>query len=256
MNPHTESGQNLYRQYIGKKGKAVLDARWVHECVKAGALQTFVNNFAECKVTGNEQYVLSQSVWSTLHHTRRVCPPAPPPAATPIIPPGIIPQATGPSRQQPAPPTVPQVVQNPEAFQTPLPQTMQAVEPPGASFAYQTYQAQLQPAARSMQPAAPPQTWQAPNSIAPEQTQGHLPQQMIQPRGPYREDTWDPTYQPAGPPPGPIDHPPAPGYEYPDQAWSSDQYFAQGVCTLSVSQTVLKQLRAVRSSFLPAAVYT
>jgi hypothetical protein len=50
-----ESGQNLYRQYIGKKGKVVLDARWVHECVKASALQTFVNNFAGCKVTGNEQ---------------------------------------------------------------------------------------------------------------------------------------------------------------------------------------------------------
>ncbi|KAH8978166.1 hypothetical protein EDB86DRAFT_3090974 [Lactarius hatsudake] len=213
VNPHTESGQNLYRQYVGKKVKVVLDARWVHECVKAGALQTFVNNFAGCKVTGNEQQR----------------PPAP--AATPIIPPVIIPQATGPSRQQPpAPPTVPQVVQNPEAFQAQLPQTMQAVEPPGPSFTYQTYQAQLQPAARTMHPspAAPPQTWQAPNSIAPEQTQSHLPPQIIQPRGPYREDAWDPTYQPAGPPPGPIDHPPAPGYEYPDQTWSSDQYFAQG----------------------------
>jgi hypothetical protein len=55
VNPHTESGQNLYRQYIGKKGKVVLDARWIRECVKAGALQTFVNNFAGCKVTGNEQ---------------------------------------------------------------------------------------------------------------------------------------------------------------------------------------------------------
>src|SRR6266404_392144 len=55
VNPRTESGQNLYRQYIGKKGKVVLDALWVHECVKAGALQTFVNNFAGCKVTGNEE---------------------------------------------------------------------------------------------------------------------------------------------------------------------------------------------------------
>ena len=55
VNPHTESGQNLYRQYIGKKGKVVLDARWIHECVKTGVLQTFVTNFAGCKVTGNEQ---------------------------------------------------------------------------------------------------------------------------------------------------------------------------------------------------------
>jgi hypothetical protein len=136
---------------------------------------------------------------------------------------------------------------------------MQAVEPPGASFTYQTYQAQLPPAARTMHPspAAPPQTWQAPNSIAPEQTQGHLPQQIIQPRGPYREDTWDPTYQPTGPPTGPIDHPSAPGYDYPDQAWSSDQYFAQGVGgPYLLFRTIFKQLRAVRPSLLSATVYT
>jgi hypothetical protein len=196
----------------------------------------------------------------SLHRTRRVHPSVPAPAATPIIPPGIIPQAAGPPRQQPpAPPTVTQVVQNPEAFQTQLSQTMQAVEPPGASFAYQTYQGQLPPAARTMHPspAAPPQTWQAPNSIAPEQTQGHLPQQIIQPRGPYREDTWDPTYQPTGPPTGPIDHPSAPGYDYPDQTWSSDQYFAQGVCVpYLLFRTIFKQLRAVRPSFLSATVYT
>ena len=193
------------------------------------------------------------------HFACRVHPSAPAPAATPIIPPGIIPQATGPSRQQPpAQPTVPQVVQTPEVFQAQLSQTMQGVEPPGAPFTYQTYQAQLTPATRTMHPspAAPPQTWQAPNSIAPEQTQGHLPQQIIQPRGPYREDAWDPTYQPAGPPTGPIDHPPPPGYDYPDQTWSSDQYFAQGVCALSVSHTILKQLRAVRPSVLSATVYT
>ena len=57
MDPHKESGQNLYRQYAGKKGKIVLNARWVHECVKAGALQTFHSNWANCKVLGTEQYV-------------------------------------------------------------------------------------------------------------------------------------------------------------------------------------------------------
>jgi len=162
---------------------------------------------------------------------RRIRPaPAPPPASAPILPPSIIPQAAGPSRQQPsAPPTVAQVVQNPEAFQSQLPQSMQGVEPAPAPFAYQTYQSQLQPTPRTVHPstAGPPQTWQAPNGIAPEQTQGHLPQPMIQPRGPYRHDAWEPTYQPAGPP-GPIDHPAPPSFEYPDQAWSSDQYFAQG----------------------------
>lgn len=58
VDPHKESGQNLYRQYVGKKGKIVLDARWVHECVKAGALQTFHSNWADCKVLGTELFVL------------------------------------------------------------------------------------------------------------------------------------------------------------------------------------------------------
>lgn len=57
VDPHKESGQNLYRQYVGKKGKIVLSAIWVLECVKAGALQTYHNNFAGCKVTGTEKYV-------------------------------------------------------------------------------------------------------------------------------------------------------------------------------------------------------
>ncbi|TFY76010.1 hypothetical protein EWM64_g8001, partial [Hericium alpestre] len=30
VDPHKETGQNLYRQYAGKKNKMVLDARWVH----------------------------------------------------------------------------------------------------------------------------------------------------------------------------------------------------------------------------------
>ncbi|KAI0305526.1 hypothetical protein B0F90DRAFT_1808773 [Multifurca ochricompacta] len=199
VNPHAESGQNLYRQYVGKRGKVVLDARWVHECIKAGALQTFVNNFAGCKVTGKE-------------HVRPPAPLAPTPAPASILPPGIMPQ-------------------------TLLPQSMQAVETTGASFAYPTYQTQLQPAT-----PAPPQTWQASNGIAPEQTQSHLPQQMIQPRGPYRDDTWDPAYQPAGQPTGPMDHTPAPSFEYPDQAWNSDQYFAtQGYDPSSYSQPYIPE---------------
>ena len=55
VDPHKESGQNLFRQYAGKKGKIVLHSRWVHECVRSGALQTFQNNWAECKVTGAEK---------------------------------------------------------------------------------------------------------------------------------------------------------------------------------------------------------
>jgi len=56
VDPHKSSGQNLYRQYAGKKQKIVLDSRWVHECIKANQLQTFHNNWAECKVTGTERY--------------------------------------------------------------------------------------------------------------------------------------------------------------------------------------------------------
>ena len=56
VNPHKESGQALYRQYIGRKGKLVLNARWVYECVKHGQLQTFKANWAGCKLDGSEKY--------------------------------------------------------------------------------------------------------------------------------------------------------------------------------------------------------
>lgn len=54
VDPLLSSGQNLYRQYAGKKGKIVLSYRWIHECIKAEELQTFHQNWANCKVTGNE----------------------------------------------------------------------------------------------------------------------------------------------------------------------------------------------------------
>jgi hypothetical protein len=57
VDPHRESGQSLYRQYAGKKGKIVLDSRWVHECIKAGTLQTYHTNWAGCKVVGTEEFV-------------------------------------------------------------------------------------------------------------------------------------------------------------------------------------------------------
>ena len=57
VDPHKPSGQNLWRQYAGKKGKIVLNAQWVRECIKTNQLQTFHSNWAGCKVTGNETYV-------------------------------------------------------------------------------------------------------------------------------------------------------------------------------------------------------
>ncbi|PPQ63735.1 hypothetical protein CVT24_004244 [Panaeolus cyanescens] len=55
VDPYKPSGQNLYRQYANKKGKVILSARWVHECIKSNQLHTFRTNWAGCKVTGNEQ---------------------------------------------------------------------------------------------------------------------------------------------------------------------------------------------------------
>ncbi|KAJ7346578.1 hypothetical protein DFH08DRAFT_868642 [Mycena albidolilacea] len=57
VDPHKRSGQNLYRQYANKKGKIVLDARWIRECIKAAALQTFATNWAGCKVDGTETQI-------------------------------------------------------------------------------------------------------------------------------------------------------------------------------------------------------
>ncbi|KXN90810.1 hypothetical protein AN958_03464 [Leucoagaricus sp. SymC.cos] len=55
VDPHKQSGQNLYRHYLGKKGKIVLASQWVYECIRLNQLQTFHSNYAECKVTGKEQ---------------------------------------------------------------------------------------------------------------------------------------------------------------------------------------------------------
>ncbi|PIL34225.1 transcription factor [Ganoderma sinense ZZ0214-1] len=57
VDPHKESGQSLYRQYVGKKGKIVLNAQWVIRCVEAGELQTYHTNFGDCKVTGTEKVI-------------------------------------------------------------------------------------------------------------------------------------------------------------------------------------------------------
>ncbi|KAJ7287567.1 hypothetical protein C8J57DRAFT_1284301 [Mycena rebaudengoi] len=54
VDPHRRSGQNLFRQYATKKGKVVLDVRWIRECIKADQLLTFASNWANCKLTGTE----------------------------------------------------------------------------------------------------------------------------------------------------------------------------------------------------------
>ncbi|KAI0758347.1 hypothetical protein BC629DRAFT_1125756 [Irpex lacteus] len=73
VNPHRESGQNLYRQYAGKKNKIVVDASWVQHCVNDKTLHGFATNWAGCKVTGKEQVYTAAD-------------PAPGPSAFPAAP--------------------------------------------------------------------------------------------------------------------------------------------------------------------------
>jgi hypothetical protein len=62
--------------------------------------------------------------------------------------------------------------------------------------------------------AAPPQTWQAPNGIAPQQTHIAPPQPHILHRAqPYREDTWD-GYDHTPHPADAIGGPASTGYDY------------------------------------------
>ncbi|THH13218.1 hypothetical protein EW146_g6976 [Bondarzewia mesenterica] len=236
VNPHKESGQNLYRQYAGKKTKIVLDARWVHECVRAGALQTFQTNWAGCKVTGTEEVVR---------------PPPPPQLPQPPVeqqtvlqpgPPRALPQAT------PNAPGIPQQIPGTDVFQAQIPHGMPSVAPPDgmppsdAPFPYPPYPPQLHAAPRALHTptAAPPQSWQAANGIAPEQTQTHIAPQaaaQMMPRGPYREPPWDGAY-PQAPPPPPnamVGGPPA-QYDYrgfreeqPQWVGGSNDYYDQSV---------------------------
>ncbi|TFK25250.1 hypothetical protein FA15DRAFT_668790 [Coprinopsis marcescibilis] len=67
VDPYKTSGQNLYRQYAGKKGKVILDARWIRECIRADKLMTYSTNWAGCKVTGEEQ-TQQQAPDTNLHH--------------------------------------------------------------------------------------------------------------------------------------------------------------------------------------------
>ncbi|KAF9227456.1 hypothetical protein BS17DRAFT_465975 [Gyrodon lividus] len=189
VDPHKESGQNLYRQYTGKKGKVVLHYRWVHECVRAGALQTFQNNWAGCKVAGTE----------------KVSQPAIVPSQNDSIRPGPSTQVTS---VQPIPP-------HPQAI-TPMGPTDPLAHPPQTSYGYPVYGHPMHPPPRSMQPptAAPPQSWQAPNAIAPQQTHMAPPQPppgMLS-RPAYRDGPWVTGFE--QPPPHMVGGPSGPAYDY------------------------------------------
>ncbi|GBE81221.1 hypothetical protein BKA93DRAFT_756282 [Sparassis latifolia] len=185
VDPHKESGQNLFRQYVGKKGKIVLDANWVLECVKAGALQTYHNNWAGCKVTGTE---------AVTHVNQNVAPPQPGPPNPQLMHSELAHQMQPSQMMQPhmaPPPMAP-----PEALVHPQ-----------HGFQYTVYPTPMDVTPRAMHPptAAPPQSWQAANGIAPQQT--HMapppqPQPQMMPRHPqgYREDqAWPGAYHQSQP---------------------------------------------------------
>jgi hypothetical protein len=181
--------------------------------VKAGALQTFHSNWAECKVLGTEQVGPSTSTSTSQ-------------TAAPAILDVQNNPPRRPSRQpHPQPDAIPRQIQPAQTMHN-HPQAIgpitggpvdQLVHTQNA-FPYPVYATPLHPGARGMHPptAAPPQTWQGPNSIAPQQTHIAPPPQML-PRPPqgYRDDSWNGSYDHAHQAPNPIvAGPSAPTYEY------------------------------------------
>ncbi|KAI0030761.1 hypothetical protein K488DRAFT_87442 [Vararia minispora EC-137] len=115
LDPYKQSGQDFFLQLRGKKShkKVVLHARWIHECVRAGALQTFQTDWAGCKVTGNELCAFLLSLARRTHPDRlpRPSPPTPPPPAPDPDPSPAPPQRSPHIAPQPDPPPPP-----PQAF--------------------------------------------------------------------------------------------------------------------------------------------
>ncbi|KAF8415960.1 hypothetical protein L210DRAFT_965505 [Boletus edulis BED1] len=188
VDPHKESGQNLFRQYAGKKGKIVLYSRWVHECVRAGALQTFQNNWADCKVTGSEKVDL------------------------PAV---VSPQNDAASSAQVS--SLPPIPPHPQALATMGPADPLVHPPPQGSYPYPVYAHPMHPPPRGIQPptAAPPQSWQAPSAIAPQQTHmtAQPPSGMLpRPAQPYRDGPWVTGFE--QPPPHMVGGPSGPSYAY------------------------------------------
>lgn len=237
VDPHKESGQNLYRQYAGKKGKIVLDARWVQECVNAGVLQTFHTNWAGCKVLGTEQYVSTDPLSRIAIEISLFRVGSTEVAASAPVPVQSQPRRLSRQSQQ-QPDTMPRHVQPAQTMHS---QTMdpmpggpvdQIVHPPSTfQYVYTT----LHPG-RAMHPTAPapPQTWQGPNSIAPQQT--HVAPPHMIPRQPhaYRPESWDGNYNQAPPPASLVG---GPGYDFryrnEESDWSHggpSDYYDPAVC--------------------------
>ncbi|KAI0633415.1 hypothetical protein C8Q77DRAFT_1114840 [Trametes polyzona] len=266
VDPHKESGQSLYRQYVGKKGKLVLSAQWVVRCVEAGALQTYHTNFGGCKVTGTEKVTpvhppsarvetgpsipqIPQSVAGMVHQVQpeQVAQQPPPPQQPSQVPqPGPSSQPQQQAQAQPAQPH-PQHLAHPHPPQT---QGHPVAPPPGMAmthtghmvphqgpFPYPVYGAPMQPPS-----SGPPQTWQAANGIAPAQTHiapppppsapGQPDHQMMERHPGYPEDqqAWNQAYHHMQPPPPGMVPPPEYAYRYREDQpgnWVPEGYYGQ-----------------------------
>ncbi|KAI0371156.1 hypothetical protein BV20DRAFT_994012 [Pilatotrama ljubarskyi] len=252
VDPHKESGQSLYRQYVGKKGKLVLSAQWVIRCVEAGALQTYHTNFGGCKVTGTEKVTsqapprrgeagpsmqhMSHPSQNIVQHEQVVQQSQQPQPSQQSSQP---PQSSQSSQPQQPSQAHPQQLPHPHA--PPLPQSHTVPAPaPGVAmphpahmvahqgpFPYPVYGGPMEVPPRGMQPpsSGPPQTWQAANGIAPSQTHiapppppppGQPDHPMMERHPGYAEDQqgWNHSYHHMQPPPPGMVPPPPPEYGY------------------------------------------
>ncbi|KAJ4497204.1 hypothetical protein C8R41DRAFT_823635 [Lentinula lateritia] len=213
VDPLKPSGQNLYRQYASKKGKIILNFRWVHECIKAHQLQTFQTNWAGCKVTGKEaalltpSEILSQTPATVtnpdsprrrdrqtvqIEEARQIAPPPPPPAP------------------------IPSQILHPSLH-------VDALVHAQNHFPYSIYTASPAQSLHPQRPlqTPPPQTWQA-TGIAPHQTHAAAPSQLLD-RPPFRENAWgDYSHHPHAE----TVNPAAYDYRYRDPSpWASTAYY-------------------------------
>ncbi|XP_006457343.1 hypothetical protein AGABI2DRAFT_229713, partial [Agaricus bisporus var. bisporus H97] len=175
VDPHKQSGQSLYRHYLGKKGKIVLSSKWAYECIRLNQLQTFHSNYAGCKVTGKEHM---RPPRNTMQNVSRTDPQMQPSLqghrpGLQSVPPGIMSASVPVNSLAFAPFTIFGQDMGPTATATPQPPSTSASGPP--------------PPRVSPEGTLPP--WQATTGIAPSQThfnppsppnQGHIMQRPPQ----------------------------------------------------------------------------
>ncbi|EJT97321.1 hypothetical protein DACRYDRAFT_119444 [Dacryopinax primogenitus] len=203
VNPLSNSGKNLARQYAGKKGKVVLASNWITECIRKGELLTFKSDWAGFRLDGYDSNERPQTAANILSSVSRPMEPIDTPVTVPprgkkrprqsepevpAVPPPPLPQAPSPS----LPPNVYPLTVSQIATQQPLGswQLPQNLPPPG-----------MAPPPMQRMPGYPP------GAIAP-------PPQM-QPA--TLRPPWE-TFS-APPPPGYAFHYPAPGH------WDENPYY-------------------------------